>query len=77
MVTWKAHVREGRLRLDEPTDLPEGAEVELVQADGWDDLDDEDRARLHEALAASQEDRAAGRVVGADEVLARLRERWG
>jgi hypothetical protein len=39
----KAHVRNGRLVLDEPTDLPEGTEVELVVADSWDDLDDDDR----------------------------------
>jgi len=26
----KAHVKNGRLMLDEPTDLPEGEEVELV-----------------------------------------------
>ena len=29
-MTLKAQVREGRLVLDEPTDLPEGTEVELT-----------------------------------------------
>jgi hypothetical protein len=29
----KAHGRKGRLVLDEPTDLPEGKEVELVPLD--------------------------------------------
>jgi len=29
----KAQVRKGRLVLDEPTDLPEGEEVELVPLD--------------------------------------------
>ena len=28
--TFRARVRKGRLVLDEPTDLPEGAEVDLV-----------------------------------------------
>ena len=28
--TFKARVRKGRLVLDEPTDLPEGAEIDLV-----------------------------------------------
>ena len=30
---YKAHVRNGRLLLDEPTDLPEGTEVDLVPLD--------------------------------------------
>ena len=30
----KAHVKNGRLVLDEPTDLPEGEEIELVPLDG-------------------------------------------
>ena len=29
----KAHVKNGRLVLDEPTDLPEGKEIELVPLD--------------------------------------------
>ena len=56
----KATARNGRLRLGEPTDLPEGTEVDLVPADG-DDLDEDERRRLHEALAESEEDAAAGR----------------
>ena len=68
----KARVQNGRLVLNEPTDLPEGAEVELVAVD-WDDLDEEDRRRLHEALAASEEDIARGRVRPAADVLADLR----
>jgi hypothetical protein len=68
----KATVRRGRLILDEPTDLPDGTEVDLVPADGWDDLDDDERARLHQALDESEEDVAAGRVLTPDELLARL-----
>jgi hypothetical protein len=74
MTPLKAHVRKGRLVVDEPTDLPEGTEVALLPVDGWDDLDDDDRRRLHEALEASEEDLAAGRVRSADEVLAALRK---
>lgn len=74
MAALKAHVRNGRLVLDEPTDLPEGSEVELVpRGDGWDDLGDEDRARLHAALDESDEDIAAGRVHSAEEVLRAVR----
>lgn len=64
----------GRLLLDEPTDLPDGAEVQLVPVDG-DDLDDDDRRQLHAALAESEADESAGRTYPADEVLADLRER--
>jgi hypothetical protein len=74
----KAHVHNGRLVLDEPTDLPEGEVIELVPldaalADGEDDLDDEERAALHAELAASIAEAKAGTLVDADEVLADLR----
>ena len=64
----RATVRHGRLVLDEPTTLPEGAEVELVPLDG-DDLDEDERRRLHAALDESEHDVAAGRVRPAAEVL--------
>src|SRR3712207_1585864 len=48
MQSLKAHVHNGRLVLDEPTDLPEGEEVELVRLDevlarGGIELDGEER----------------------------------
>lgn len=73
MTPLKAHVRDGHLVVDEPTNLPEGTEVEMVPIQGWDELDDEDRRRLHEALEASEEDVALGRVRPAEEILADLR----
>ncbi|TMB42185.1 MAG: hypothetical protein E6J55_16620 [Deltaproteobacteria bacterium] len=69
----KARVKGGRIVVDEPTDLPEGTEIELVPADAWDGLDDEERRRLHAALAASEEDVRSGRVRPASEVLADLK----
>ena len=74
----KAHVLKGRLVLDEPTNLPEGEEVELVPLDevlarGGDYLDDEERAALHRELEASIAEAEAGQVVDFDEVLAELR----
>ena len=69
---FKAHVRNGRIVLDEPTDLPEGVEIELALV-GGDDLDDEDRRRLHAALDDSEDDVQAGRVRDAADVLADLR----
>ena len=66
----KAHVRGGRLVLDEPTDLPEGSEVELVAVD--DDLDPEERARLDAALERSMAQAKAGQLVDGDAVIKKL-----
>ncbi|HEX7603171.1 MAG TPA: hypothetical protein VF316_16250 [Polyangiaceae bacterium] len=76
----RAHVRNGRLVLDEPTDLPEGEIVELVPIDkvlahGGDDLDDEERERLHQSIERGLADVKAGRTVEADTVIEKLRAR--
>ena len=71
----KGRVQGGRLIVDEPTDLPEGTEVEMVPLDPGDDLDEAERAELHKALAESQEDIRAGRLVDAADVLKGLRSR--
>ncbi len=47
--------------------------VALVPAASWDDLDTEDRKRLHEALLRSEEDIQSGRIRAAEDVLADLR----
>ncbi|MCE9576768.1 MAG: hypothetical protein K8W52_26715 [Deltaproteobacteria bacterium] len=69
-----ARVKNGRLVLDEPTSLPEGAEVRLWVVDG-DDLEDADRAALHEAINEGLADAKAGRTIDADEWAAALRTR--
>ncbi len=71
----KARVKNGRLVLDEATDLPEGTEVDLVPADWWDGLSDDDRRKLESALARSEDDVANGRVRPAADVLRGLRHR--
>jgi hypothetical protein len=63
----KIQVVNGRLRLDEPTDLPDGAEVEVLVID--DDLSTEERAKLHASLDRALEDAEAGRGVDAWEFL--------
>ncbi len=73
-MTLKARVHNGRFVVEEPTELPEGTEVRLLPLDPGDWLDAEDRAILHQALAASQEDVESGRLVDAEEVLRELRE---
>ncbi|HVT05451.1 MAG TPA: hypothetical protein VHL58_18985 [Thermoanaerobaculia bacterium] len=72
-MTIKARVRAGRLVVDEPTDLPEGTELELLPLDPGDWLDETDRAALHEALRESDADVADGRLVEAEEILKDLR----
>jgi hypothetical protein len=72
-MTLKARVRAGRLVVDEPTDLPDGTEVELLTLDPGDWLDEADRAALHAALRESEIDVAADRLVEADEVLRELK----
>ena len=74
-MTVKARVREGRLVVDEPTNLPDGTEIELLPLDPGDWLDEADRAALHEALLQSNADFAAGRLVDAEEIFQELRSR--
>ena len=59
--------------LDEPIDLPDGTEVELMPVDDADDLDPADRARLHAAIERSAEEFRQGRAIPAADVLAELR----
>jgi hypothetical protein len=72
-VTLKVRVHNGRLVVDEPTQLPEVTEVDLLPLDPRDWLDAADRAALHRALVASQDDIEADRLVDAEEVLRELR----
>ena len=70
----KARVRGGRLLLDQPTDLPEGTEVELTPVLD-DDLDAEERRALESSLTRSAGQLARNDLVDADEVLRRLERR--
>jgi hypothetical protein len=74
-MTLKARVKAGRLVVDEPTELPEGTEIELLPLDPGDWLDEADRSALHQALKDSEEDVKVGRLVDADVVLRQLRSR--
>jgi hypothetical protein len=74
-MTIKARVRAGRLVVDEPTELPEGTELELLPLDPGDWLDETDRAALHKALRESDADVASGRLIDAEEILRELRSR--
>jgi hypothetical protein len=69
----KIQVKNGRLVLDEPTDLPEGAEVEILVVD--DALTGDERAELHASLDRALQDSDAGRGMDAWEYLERYRSR--
>lgn len=76
----RAHVRNGRIVLDEPTDRPEGELVYVQLVDGVvtddrDDLDDEERAALHRELNASLAEADAGETEDFAQMLAELRQR--
>ncbi len=80
MQAFKAHVKNGRLVLDEPTDLPEGEVVYLQLADGivageTDDLDDAERAALRRELDASIAEADAGETEDFGKMLSELRQR--
>ena len=72
MRSLKAHVRGGRLVLDEPTNLPEGAEVRVALVDS-DDLNDAERAELHAAILAAEKELDAGPVLSEEDLWERLR----
>jgi hypothetical protein len=67
----KAHVRGGRLVLNEPTDLPEGSEVEIVLV--VDDLEPAERARVVQSIEDGIEDFERGDHMDGFDFIAQLR----
>jgi hypothetical protein len=63
----------GRLHVDEPVDLPEGAQVELVIVDAEDGLDDDDRAQLHAAIDEAEAELERGEGIPVEKVLSEAR----
>lgn len=73
MEALKAHVKNGRIELDELTKLADGTSVSVYVCDSeGDTLDDEERAVLHRSLQRGIAQADAGELVDADEVLAEL-----
>ncbi len=71
----RAHVENGRVVVDDPTNLPDGTVLRLVSVDDTDDLDADERAELHAAIREGIEDMTAGRTFDAADVIAELRAR--
>lgn len=75
MQPFRAKVRNGRLVLDAPTDLPEGTVVDLEPVDTLGARHAEDRRALLQHIDRSLEDVRHGRVIPADLAIAELRRR--
>ncbi len=71
----RARVENGRLLLDEPTTLPDGTVLDLVAGDQGEDLTDEERRALHEALSTSSTSAEAGHLRPSSAILDELRHR--
>ena len=69
----KTQVKNGRVTIDEPTNLPDGAEVEVVVLD--DELSADERAALHASLDRALDDSEAARGMDAWDYLKQYRAR--
>ena len=75
MSLFRARVRNGRLVLDEPTELPEGSVVDLVPADSADDVPVTEKQKAELDRRIEEMDRDGKRGIPWDEVLDRIRGR--
>ena len=71
----RATVKNGRITIDEPTDLPEGTTLYLEPIETLDDMDPDERRALQAMLDRSREDVRHGRVIPANAAIAELRRR--
>ena len=80
MRTVRARVQSGELKVDEPVDLPDNAEVTVVIIEGGppddgDEMDDEERERLHAALDRADAQCERGEGIPVEQFLAEIRLR--
>ena len=70
----RGHVQGGKLRLDEPIDLPDETKVEVAVLfdDEPDTFDAEERGRIDAAISSGKEAAARGEVFPIEQVLAEL-----
>jgi hypothetical protein len=69
----RARVVNGRIVLDEPTDLPEGTILELVPGVEVDDLDDAERQKLDAAIRRGLEQGRRGDARPIEDALEAIR----
>lgn len=76
MTALRAHVVNGRIVVDEPVDLPDGAEVSVYLYDAaGDGMSKDERSALQSALERSLAQADAGELIEADDVLDELHRR--
>ena len=73
MTILHARVQNGRVLVDEPTDLPDGAKVELLLLDAAADMDVDEQAALEASIRRGLEEADRGELHSVEEVGARLR----
>jgi hypothetical protein len=73
-VVIKGTVRDGRIVVDEPTDLPEGTVLHLVLDDGADAMQQQEIDAINASIARSLEQARAGMLIPADDVIHQLRD---
>jgi hypothetical protein len=71
----RARVKNGRLIVNQPTELPEGTVLDLVVDDEGDDLTPAERKVLHSEIRRSQRSAKKGHSRPAAQVLAEVRAR--
>ena len=70
----RARVRQGRLALDEPTDLPDGeVELELVEDVLANEMDADEREALEASITRAREQASRGEGIDGAEFIAKLR----
>ena len=73
MTILHARVQNGRVVVDEPTDLPDGAKVDLLLLDAAAEMGEEERTALEASIGRGLAQADRGELHSIDEVLARLR----
>ena len=71
----RAKVKDGRLILDQPTNLPDGTTLDLVLDDEGDDLTPQERKILDEAITRAWNSAKAGNLRPAEDVIRDLDDR--
>lgn len=70
----KARVRQGKIVVEESTDLPEGTRLELVRVD---ELEADERAAFLRSVQEGLADADAGRIVDDNEARGHLEAKFG
>ena len=74
MTILHARVRNGRVVVDEPTDLPDGASIELLMLDAAVEMEPGERQALEDSIRRGLEQADRGQGHSVEAVLERLRQ---